>query len=429
MTEASEKEEHVEYSPFAKNLECLLENIESLNTTFPLIMVVLSEIGKNRAKEHLEFLEKNGTLSSEEENKKSYTLDQKHLHNAKRIKKRSQRISKSFDLIPRNFVVSLISEYDSFLGSLLKEFYIKKPELLNTIERQLTFSELASYKSIEEAREYILEKEVEGFLRKSHVEHFQLLENKFSIDLRKGLESWSKFVELTERRNLFVHCNGTVSSQYIKTCKENGETNSDIKIGDKLDADRKYVEETFEIINEISIKLTHVLWRKVFPEERKTADNALLSLSFELLQEERYKLVINILDLFVNTIKKFHDETFKRMIIVNLAIAYKLSDQKDKCSKELSRLDWSATNYAFKMANSVLNEEYDKASSYMQNAVSTKELSEYQFLEWPLFKEYRESEQFTKSFTELFGKEPFETESVDTDDEGTDDSSDEEHDN
>ena len=144
-------------------------------------------------------------------------------------------------------------------------------------------------------------------MRKSHVEHFDILEKKFATDLRKGLTSWSRFVEITERRNLFVHCDGVVSSQYIKVCSENGVDVTNIQVGDKLDVDPEYVREAFHVITEIAVKLTHVLWRKVLPAEREKADTAIINLSFEMLQEEEYELAANILDLFVNTVKKFHD--------------------------------------------------------------------------------------------------------------------------
>ena len=140
----------------------------------------------------------------------------------------------------------------------------------------------------------------------------------------------------------------------MKSCLAHGIEVNNLKVGDKLDASPEYVENAFQVINEVAIKLTHVLWRKVLPKERKNADDELISLSFELLQEEEYELAINILDLFVNTIKKFHDSTYKRIAVVNLAIAYKFSGDKDNCNKELSKLDWTDAGYDFKISQAVL---------------------------------------------------------------------------
>ena len=318
-------------------------------------------------------------------------------------------------MIPRNFVVSLISEYDSFLGNLIKAFYLKKPDLLQGVERQITYSDLVKYKSIEDAREFILEKEIESILRKSHTEHFDILEKKFSIDLRKGLEIWPSFVEITERRNLFVHCDGVVSSQYLKNCLANKCNVNDVEIGEKLDAPIEYINNTFQILNQLSIKLTHVLWRKILPEERDVADAALINLSFDLLLQERYDLVSDVLDLFVNTINKFHDETTKRILVVNLALSYKLANKKEKCNRELSRYDWSAIGYDFKIAHAVLTEQYEQAGQYMEKLAATADMGEIEFLEWPIFKEFRESEYFVPAFKRSFDKDPFENRSIEVD--------------
>ncbi|WP_049721733.1 hypothetical protein [Gilvimarinus polysaccharolyticus] len=190
---------------------------------------------------------------------------------------------------------------------------------------------------------------------------------------------------------------------------------SNLQVGEKLDVDPEYVRQAFEIITEIAVKLTHVLWRKVLPNERKTADTKIISLSFEMLQEEEYLLAANILDLFVNTVKKFHNNEYRRIAVVNLSIAYKMSGSIDKCHRELAKLDWADVGYEFKLAHAVLKEEFVAAAGLMPKVVATEELSELEFLQWPLFKEFRESEHFAPTFQQCFDKEPFETESISVD--------------
>lgn len=408
-----EKEkEKVKNHELVITLDRFIENIESIHGTFPLFMDNLNATRKKASDEYLTYMEKYGTLLEDTGDRKRFGLDRKHFLGAKRLRIRAERAKQSLNLIPRNFVVSLVSEYDSFLGNLLKVFFIKKPELLQGVERQISYSDLVNYKSIEDAREYILEKEIESVLRKSHTEHFEILEKKFNIDLRKGLDIWPTFVEITERRNLFVHCDGIISSQYLQNCSKQKCIVDDVKLGDKLDAPIEYIQQTFQILNELSIKLSHVLWRKVLPEERDIADTALINLSFELLHQERYDLVSNVLDLFVNTINKFHDETTKRILVINLALSYKLANKREKCNQELKRYDWSAISYDFKIAHASLTEQYDKASEYMEKLIATGDMGEIQFLEWPIFKEFRESEYFVPAFKKCFGKDPFEDKSL-----------------
>jgi len=57
----------------------------------------------------------------------------------------------------------------------------------------------------------------------------------------------------------------------------------------------------------------------------------------------------------------------------------------------------------------VLHEKFEDAVTIMEKVIATKDLSEIEFLQWPLFKEFRESDLFAPAYTKYFGKEPFET--------------------
>ena len=113
-------------------------------------------------------------------------------------------MTRSLVVLPGSLFVSLIGHYDHYLGRLLHCLLTLRPELLNATDRQLTFSQLAKFESIEDARSYVLEKEIETVLRKSHVEQFDWMEKRFSIQLRENLATWPRFVEVTQRRNLFA---------------------------------------------------------------------------------------------------------------------------------------------------------------------------------------------------------------------------------
>lgn len=183
----SEEIEEIDEQIFLSDiLENFIDNIESLDTSLPLIMIIMSSVSEQKNKEHLEFLEENGKLIEEKGSKKRFDLDPKHFQGARKIRKKHERMRKSLDLIPRNFVVSLISEFDSFLGNVIKHFYAKKPELLNAVERQLTYADLIKFDELSDATEYILEKEIESILRKSHVEHFSILEKSLVLICEKG---------------------------------------------------------------------------------------------------------------------------------------------------------------------------------------------------------------------------------------------------
>lgn len=203
-------------------LDDFTHNLEALRAAVPLSMSSAKSARKNAGDEHLKFLEENGELEEETDKVKRFKLRPEHYRKALQLRRRYERMKTALRLIPRNFLVSFVSEFDAFIGQLLKATYYLQPELLNASEKQMTFSDLSKMSSIEAARELIVEKEVESVLRKSHSDQFAWLERNLSLKLRQDLDSWPHFIELTERRNLFVHCNGEVSHQYLAVCRLNG---------------------------------------------------------------------------------------------------------------------------------------------------------------------------------------------------------------
>ncbi|MBY7835813.1 hypothetical protein KW460_01875 [Vibrio fluvialis] len=265
----------------------LIENMDALNESNPIVLSVVSMLASKLSSAHAEYLETYGEITEQNDKRKIYAVPVEKQGRVRRLREQSSSLRTSVDLIPRNFLVSYVSEFDCFLGSLLRVIYARKPELLNDSARQITYADLLAFDSLVDAKEQVLEKEIESILRKSHSDHFSLLESKFDIKLRKGLDIWSQFIEITERRNLFVHANGIVSSQYIKVCKQHGCDVNNVSVGDRLTVDGEYLSRAYKVIYEISVKLAHVLWRKLFPLEREDADNSLNNVGFNLISKKQ----------------------------------------------------------------------------------------------------------------------------------------------
>ena len=203
-------------------------------------------------------------LDEENKTKITYKIPASHARKVNDAQRRLASLVRSRDILPRNFLISYVSEFDYFVGALLKNIYKMKPELLNSSGQQYAIKEILSFSSIEEIREEIIEKDIESILRSSHSEQFKTIANKAGIKTLTELDIWPKFIEITERRNLFVHTDGVISTQYQTVCKSVGITINDEQIGKKLPATLDYLNETFDVMYEIIVKLGCTLWRKFF---------------------------------------------------------------------------------------------------------------------------------------------------------------------
>jgi hypothetical protein len=292
------------------------------------------------------------------------------------------------------------------MGDLIKTMFYVRPELLNSSDKQLTFGKLLEFGDIESAREHIIEKEIETVLRESHAEQFKWLERKIAINLSSDLPIWPVFIELTQRRNLYVHNDGKISNQYIKLCKDHGvQFEMDLRVGDNLEMGKDYLQVAIECVFELGIKLSQVIWRKINPNDIVKADEALLELSYELLYNEQYLICRTILN-FQEKYVKCSSLDIELRLLINRALSHKWLNDEEKCKKIVESKDWSATSNIFKLAKHVLLNEYEKAVEIMKLlANNSTEIDHIAYREWPLFKSFRNQEIFKITLNELYGSQ------------------------
>ncbi len=290
----------------------------------------------------------------------------------------------------------------------------RRPKSLNLADKSLTFSELQNFRSIEEAREHLIEKEIDSVLHLSHSEQIDWLEGKYNLPLRKGLKIWPMFIEVTERRNLFVHSDGIVTGQYLNVCQEhNVDLQKNICSGMELGVTREYFKSTYECIYEMGIGLAHVLWRKVLPNDRLNADINLNTICYDLLEAEKFKLACTLLDFATTIPTKYSDELHRLMFIVNRAQAYKWSGDQEKAKMIIDSVDWSATNTSFRLAKAVILDNFAEADNLVREIGSQGDVRQDDYQTWPLFREYRNSEGFLKAYQDVFG-EPYYPTTIET---------------
>lgn len=382
-----------------------VRHIDSLQETLPLTMLFIHEVGMTYQKKVEEFEEKNCTVQVEGDIRR-VSIPIEHNRKWKKLRSRHDQIHLASSLVPRSLLVSLVSQYDAFLGRLLKAIFNVRPELLNASEKALSFSQVASFPSIDAIRDHVIEKEIEGVLRSSHADQIKWIEARFGLPLTKGLKIWPTFIELTERRNLFVHTDGVVSSQYLSVCRQSGvDLKGDIDEGSRLEVRQEYFEIACRCVFELGVKLAHVLWRKLLPNDREKADSNLIMVTYELIEKENYTLAIALLDFACNTLNTYANEWNELALAVNHAQAHKWSGNEADAQKILDEVDWSAKGDEFKLAAAVLRSDWKNAVDVMRRIGSSGPVRKHNYRDWPLFKEFRNQPEFTACYQEVFKEE------------------------
>lgn len=305
--------------------------------------------------------------------------------------------------LEKSLFISLFSVFDKFVGDLIAILYSKKTALYKNISKELSLSEALKYESMKELRQVFLDKEIETIRRKSYLDQFKDLENKFSVKLTK-FEEWKYFIEISQRRNLFTHCDGVISKQYLDVCKEVGLNFKDnIKSGNQLKIGAKYMFQSCRLIAQVGIMLGQTLWRKTVEDELEVADSHLNRIVFDYLHMEHWGNAISV-SKFAQGLPKTSSDEIDRIFSVNLAIALNAIDKPKEAIAILDKKDWSATTFDFKLAYAILTYDYAEAEVIMCKLGKTGELIvELSYHDWPLFKEFRESIEFFRGYEKVYG--------------------------
>jgi len=387
-----------------ENLSDFLSHLDSLKDTLPMVILLINPYQEKAIGKFQDFIKNNVEEIEDEDGKKSISIKDEQFEIFKQLSKNSQISQLAFKIIPESLFVSLISQYDAFLSRLLMILFNIRPEYINNSERQLTFFQLVDFDSIESAREYIIEKEIECVLRKSHSEQFDYLEKKITISLRENLPVWQTFIEITERRNLFVHCDGVVSNQYLKNCIDNKCLIDGVELNQRLTVEPLYFEKAYECLFELSVKLTHTIWRKLLIEDLKEADGRLNEICYELLNSRKFRLADVLLDFACKQKKHFNDST-KNVLIVNKALSQYMQNKKDNATDIINGKDWSASRDDFRLAYIILNDKYEEAFDLMRKIGNDGDVDKVAYKTWPLFLKIRKEEKFKQIFKEIFNEE------------------------
>ena len=391
---------------FKSSIDYFAKSMEAFHESLPNQMGYLA-YSRDRKSKRLVTLAKNyGNVVEATSDKPEEVNFPLHIASiANRFYRGVENLDRALELVPRSFLMTIVSQYDAFLSQLITAMYYAKPEMLSGSDKRLSFSELIDFGSIDKARSYIIEKEAEGLLRESHAKQFEILESKLNISLRKRLDIWPKFIEITERRNLFTHTDGIVSTQYIAVCKAHSvKFNDDIILGNKLKLSREYCTHAYEVLFEIGVKLGNTIWRKLLPDELEEADNSLNTICYDLLLRKEYKLAQSLLDYAVDLPNPF-SEQYRRMFVINRAQAYKYDGKVELAKSIIDSEDWSSCSKVFEICLSALADDHKKTAKIMLSLKESPEIGKHGYLTWPIFKTFRESEEFIETYKLTFGED------------------------
>lgn len=372
------------------------ENIENIEFILPVVVSAVFEKGKKSSRVIETFLKKNAHKRSG----KNYAIRIENIEDFDEIYKEHKNVRLAIKNLPKSLFLVAVAHLDNYLREILKVIYRLNEDLLNNTEKNISITELFELGSFNEAKQYVLDREIDRLLE-TRFACIEWLEKRFGIKFNFDKTVWANFIELTERRNLFVHQGGIVNKRYIDTCKKYG-IKVGSKIGEELDLNPRYFLTALATIHLVGTQLGQSVWRKLKPSALKEADEFLLEVEVDLLNRNKNGVANKICD-FANSLTTYFSEETKFMFLINKALALKFMGDKNAAEKFIKKYDWSATENKFKLAVAVIKDNSKEASEIMLMIGKSDDIKEG-YRSWPLFKEFRKTRLFFNTYKKVFSE-------------------------
>lgn len=381
-------------------IEDYLNCLNSIQETFANNYKILKESEKNAKQSFKNFITQN-----KEPDFNSLTPFQ--IKELKSIIKKVGRTEQAVIIFPQSMLVSIVSQYDYLVGQLIQFIYEVNPKLLQESNSQISYKDLFTYNDIGAIRDKIIQDKVETILRKSHDEQIDDLQKISGVKNLKGVHFWKEFVEITQRRNLFVHCKGCVSEQYIKECQNVGLVKLPSK-GENLNVDEGYFLRAYFVFYMMGALLTQVIIRQLLSKENLLGeiDTILTNIIYETLEEEKYDLTIELSEFAMAGSTKHACRLDEVYFVLNHAQAHKWKGNQEECNKILTQFDFSAMTSDILVAKFALEDNIEQVVEHMYKVGNTSNIMRKDsYASWVIFKEMRKKVEFKNAYKNIFGED------------------------
>ena len=400
-------------------------NIETIRDFITLVEPILNKVGEKQFSKDVQYLwpilalvkntDKNPFIDYSQAKKiakkQGFDIDIKDgditykgltLKQAKEIEAAHKRLDQSYkrsSFLLNTSLISLISAAEWFFCQLLHFFYNQHPKIvISESDKTFTYKELSDFDSIEDAKDFLIEKKVESIIRSSFPDWIDLLEKQFKIEVKHIKTSLQKAHEYFLRRNLLVHNGGKVNNIYIKKIEEYSGKNSEMCIDEQVSVDTDYLTEATHILEIIFIDIASQLWIKSIKSSKNKEkdmqeyfDVLNSEIAYPHLLAERYHISEHISARLKDNMNL--PEECRLISLVNYWLSIKYQDRFDEIKSEVEQYDFSAKDLNFQVAQKAILEENEDVFRMLPRIYNNEGINIDSLKEWPLFKIQRRNKK------------------------------------
>jgi hypothetical protein len=185
--------------PFRSLTEDLLKGNESFFATIPLLLrLVPFALSVDLDKKIRRFAQEHSIDKDINSNIEFYELASQDVPELFKRLDKFESLNRGAAILPSMIFMGLVAWYDSFLANLAKTIILRHPEIISSSEKNISIADLFEIGSLEEAKESIIEQEVDRLMRKSHSEQIEWIEKNIKAKIIAGNTLWPGYIEIPD---------------------------------------------------------------------------------------------------------------------------------------------------------------------------------------------------------------------------------------
>ncbi|WP_370267415.1 hypothetical protein [Nioella sp.] len=319
----------------------------------------------------------------------------------------TSQILKAARSIQRANLSALIAEFDFLMLRLLTSVCQDFPEYLISDEETIPVGLLRSGKSFQDWQAEQIERKIAKKLRGSHQELIEwILTDVAKLKDVSAVQSsrfYQDFLEVCQRRHLFIHNGGIVTEDYIEKCKgAKFKVEQLPKVGAALSIDPEYLRSSAARVYLVGAFVLNLVFQSTYPGKRQFSFKALLSASHEFLLSDLTKMAERIIEFAEYNSAKF-DQDLRLKFGINRALSklhepdVEKSTQNKNAAQVLSQYDWSVVDPILKLALACVRRDFSDLIKLAEEAHKAG-LEFRDVNSFCVFREAREIEGFMDCF-------------------------------
>lgn len=287
------------------------------------------------------------------------------------------------EIFVRSILSNIVIIFEGYLAQIYEFMVVLNPESYfegKTVKTKDLFSG-----SVEKIISNEVHKQVSDNMYDS-LKTLEVMKEKSSFNINRYISIQEEFEEIYYRRNIFVHNFGIVNEIYLSNIAD--KYKSKIKCNEKISCDDEYIENAIDVLKKIICVLFYE-FLLVTNSDNSCYDILSHNIAFTALSNEEY----SVSEYIYGILRKHKEFEFadRTMFEVNYMIA--LKQQKKSIDNLLEKFDVSAMQEQFVIAKNCLLGNNEEVYSQLSK---TNYMPAEAIRDWPLFIDFRKSEQYDR---------------------------------